>query len=256
MSHISTKTENELILRRRKKIRIKRAIMLMVFLIALFFILCLKLPYFNIKYIKVYGNKSISSNSIIKDSKVYGGSNIFYTNLKDASENILENPYIEDVDIARELPGTININVKEREATFYIESSKKYFIIDKNGVLLQRRDNINNMKLVKLNGIDCSKVKVGECILNKNDNKIKAVTTLGSIIQNNKLPFEITYIDVSNSVDIKIYFKDMCVELGQGDNLGKKVNRALNIMLNEKLGSARGYIDVRFDGNPVFHIEN
>lgn len=256
MSHIITKTDNELILKRRKQIRIKKALMLMVFLIAVFLTLCLKLPYFSIKYIKVYGNKSILSNSIIDDSKIYSGNNIFYTNLRDAAENILKNPYIENVNINRKLPGTININVKERKSTFYIETSKKYYIIDKNGILLEKRDNINNMKLVKLIGIDCSKVKIGECILNKDDNKIRAVDILGNIIQDNKLPFELTYVDVSNSVDIKIYFKDMCVELGEEDNLTKKLNRALNIMLNEKLGNAKGYIDVRFDGNPVFHIEN
>jgi cell division protein FtsQ len=33
-----------------------------------------------------------------------------------------------------------------------------------------------------------------------------------------------------------------------------KMNKALNILLQEKLNGAKGYIDVRFNGNPVYKV--
>ncbi|CAB1242244.1 cell division protein FtsQ/DivIB [Clostridium sp. MT-14] len=255
MSEFPLKTDNEMILKRRKKRRVKRAFIFMLFLIALFFTLCLKLPYFNIRHIEVHGNKNVLSTDIVNRSGIYVGNNIFYVDLKDANSGILSNPYVEDVVINRELPGTININVKEREALFYYESNRKYYIIDGNGVLLQKVDNINNMHLIRLDGIDYTKTDIGEAISSKKEErKIKIVASLGNIIVNNNLPFSLTYVDVSDLLDVKAYFSNICIKLGSGENLDKKMNRALNILLQEKLNGAKGYIDVRFDGNPVYKV--
>jgi cell division protein FtsQ len=48
----------------------------------------------------------------------------------------------------------------------------------------------------------------------------------------------------------------MCIKLGSADDMKNKLNKALNIIEQEKLSAAKGYVDVRFDGNPVFYIYN
>ncbi|MCI1943712.1 cell division protein FtsQ/DivIB [Clostridium luticellarii] len=255
MGGTSTKMDNQMIAERRKKRRLRRILIFLLFLLALFFTLCLKLPYFNIQRIEVHGNKNVLSRDIIDNSNIRVGNNIFYVNLKDASNRILSNPYIGDVVISRQLPTIVNINVKEREAVFYCESYKKYYIIDKNGILLQKIDNINNMHLIKLDGIDYTKTDMGKTAgSGKDERKVKIVTSLGNIIVNNNMPLPITYADVSNPLDIKVYFSDMCVKLGSGENMDVKMNKALNILLQEKLNGAKGYIDVRFNGNPVYKV--
>lgn len=252
---LNTDTDNEMIIKRRRKRRVKKALIFMLFLIALFFILCLKLPYFNIQHIEVHGNKNVVSSDIVNRSQIYAGNNIFYINLKSAKDRILSNPYIKDVVINRKLPATIDINVEERDAVFYCKNGEKYYIIDGNGILLQKIDSINNMQLARLNGIDYTKTDIGKTIsAQKDKRKLKAVSSLGNIIVNNNLPFPITYVDVSDLLDIKVYFNNMCVKLGSGENIEKKMNRALNILLQEKLNGAKGYIDVRFDGNPVYKV--
>ena len=206
MGRFLKKTDNQLILKRRRKKRIKKTCIGMIFLIAVFLILCLKLPYFNIHHIKVYGNKSISSNEIIRNSKMYTGNNIFYINLRDMEDNILTNPYIKEATITRVLPDTININVKERSSIFYCKKSSTYFVIDKTGILLEKRDNINNMQLVKLEGINYSEKDIGKTTENKDDRKIKAITAFGNMVENNNLSFRVTDLDVSNPIDIKANF--------------------------------------------------
>ncbi|BAH06137.1 hypothetical protein CKR_1086 [Clostridium kluyveri NBRC 12016] len=256
MGKLFKKTDNQLILKRRRKKRLKKTCMGMVFLIAVFLILCLKLPYFNIHHIKVYGNKSISSSEIIRNSKMYTGNNIFYINLRSIKNNILTNPYIKETTITRVLPDTININVKERSSIFYCQNSNTYFVIDKTGILLEERDNINNMQLVKLEGINYSNKDIGKTTENKDDRKIKAITAFGNMVENNDLSFRVTDLDVSNPIDIKVYFNNICVKLGTVDDIDKKINRAVNVLLDANLVSAKGYIDVRFNTNPVFFTEN
>ena len=82
-----------------------------------------------IKNIEVINNKNISKDEIIKLSGINKGDNIFYTNMDNIKNGIITNPYIMKVEIKRELPDTILINVKEREAVFYGEKDGKYYFI-------------------------------------------------------------------------------------------------------------------------------
>lgn len=255
MSQIINKTNNELILKRRRRIRLKKIIMLFILMVSLFVTLCLKLSYFNVKNIQVVGNKNIPQKEISLLSGINLGNNIFYIDLKSSENNILSNPYITSVDIKQKLPSTIEITVKEREAIFYNEKDKKYFVVDKNGVLLQQRDDIKGMKLTKLDGIDYVTTEFGKLSEDKDKRKNDAVKSLGELIQNNKI-LNITSIDLSNSIDIKVYSNNILIKLGSADNIDEKLNKALNILERKEFKGAKGYIDVSFDGNPVFFIEN
>jgi cell division protein FtsQ len=255
MSLTSPKTDNKLILKRRKRRKIKKVFMLFVLLLSICITLCVKHPYFNVKTIAVTGNRNISSKEIIGLSNIYNGNNIFYINIKNGENNILSNPYISTVQIKRKLPASVQINVKEREALFYNVKDNKYFVVDKNGVLLQKRDDIKGMKLVKLDGFDYDKSKIGKILQNDDKSKIDTVTDLGDVILNSKNAVGITSIDLNSTIDIKVYFGDICVKLGRNDNVDKKINEALNILDSKELKGAKGYIDVSFDGNPVFFIQ-
>lgn len=100
--------------------------------------LCLKIPYFNIESIEIKGNVNIPKEVIKDSSTIKTGNNIFYTNKKDAIENISLNPYIEEVKITKKLPNKLEIYVKEREALFYNKVDKDFFIISKNGCVLEK----------------------------------------------------------------------------------------------------------------------
>lgn len=248
------KTDNELILRRRRKKKVQKTFLLFVLMISLFATLCLKLPYFNIKTIQVLGNKNISKGDIISVSQISTGNNIFYINLKESKNNILSNPYIYSAEIIRKLPSTLQINIKEREAVFYNVKDNNNLVIDKNAIVLQQRDDIKGMKLIKLDGLDYSKVELGKTISDSDSRRVDVVKALGDIIANNKIS-GITSIDVSNSVDIKIYYGSILVKIGSEDDIDKKMNVALNILERKEVKGAKGYVDVSFAGNPVFFIQ-
>lgn len=256
MNAILDKSKNELIIKRRRKQRIKNSILLLLLLISILITLCLKLQYFNISEIEVYGNRNITKNEIVKLSSIEKGNNIFYTNLVKARTNISSNPYIQSVDIKRKLPNTLQINVVERDAYFYgSDAASKYVIVDNEGIVLEIRKEINNMKLLKIQGFDFSKAKVSKILPADDSRKIKLLGTFTSLLKADKSGLTLSIIDISNLLDIKLYYGNVCVKLGNSEDIENKVNKAVNIILANKLKDSKGYIDVSYDGNPVFYIE-
>lgn len=254
---LSNNSKNELIHKRRKKLRIKRYITIIVILIAVVVTLCLKLSYFNIKDIKVLNNRNIGSEEIKKLSQINLGENIFYLNLRKSRTAILSNPYILKADIKRKFPNKINIYVEERTAVFYVKQNYKYLVINENGIVLEEKIYINGMKLLKLEGFEGKNYKIGEVLDNSNTRKIQVINDITKLIKSLKdgIP-EPSIVDIKDLTDIKLYYGNMMVKLGTSDELQEKINKAINILVDNKLIDKKGYIDVSFKGSPVFLVEN
>ncbi|WMJ81368.1 FtsQ-type POTRA domain-containing protein [Clostridium sp. MB40-C1] len=250
------KNFNELIERRRKKIKIKRYIGIFVILVAVVITLCLKLPYFNVKSIEVLNNRNITSPNITKLSQINIGDNIFYLNLKKSKENVLSNPYILDANIRRKMPNKIIIDVEERDAVFYVMQDNKYLVIDKEGIVLEEKNSISGMKLLRLEGFKKKDYELGKVLDKTETRKIEIISQITELIDNLKkgVP-EPSIVDITDITDIKVYYKNIVVKIGTSDNLREKLNKAINILLENNLINKKGYIDVSFKGSPVFLVE-
>jgi cell division protein FtsQ len=249
--------DNALIVRRRKKILFRRVLLLFIFLISVLAMLCFKLPYFNVATIKAANNKIVSSDEIISLSGIYKGNNIFYINTGESIQGLLKNPYILSASIERKLPSTIIISVTEREAVYYGQRNGKFLVIDKNGTVLEERSDIKTMKLIRLDGFDYSKVKVGEILKSDDDRRLEFMAGLNDIIKvDDKFMSNIVSVDAGDLLGLKVYYGNFCIKLGTMDNLDKKLNSAANILDRDELKQAKGgYVDVSFNGNPVYYIE-
>ncbi|MDP4143255.1 MAG: FtsQ-type POTRA domain-containing protein [Bacillota bacterium] len=250
-----TKYKNEYILQRRRKLRIKRAIMLSIILISVLTTLCLKLSYFNILNIYVHQNKTISDDEIVKQSGITKGTNIFYFNERKAIANILDNPYVLETKIKRRFPDTIDIYIKERNAVFFVEKNKKYLIVDQNGIVLEEKDNIQSMNLIKLSGFDVTKASVGKAITGKDDKRLDTIGKITELAMADQSNLHMSAVDLSDSSNSMVYFGNMCVKLGNSDKLQEKLNKAINILSINNYKDGNGYIDVSFNGNPVVSIQ-
>ncbi|MBU5482983.1 FtsQ-type POTRA domain-containing protein [Clostridium sp. MSJ-11] len=251
------KEKNELIMKRRRKKFLKKSIIFFLFLISTLITLCLKHPFFNVKNIEIQGNKNISPEIIKELSNIQVGNNIFYLNMDKAKEDIKNNPYIMEVKIARKLPSTVVIQINEREAVFYGKTSDGYVIIDKYGVVLEKRKDIKGMNLVKLQGFEIEKSQIGEHIVVEDERKLKAATTISSLLGPRKDNYKIAQVDISDINNIQFLYKNIVIRAGNEENLEGKLNKAFNIISQkEELKNAKGYIDVSFKGNPVVYIEN
>lgn len=251
------KERNELILKRRKKKRIKKYTLSIILLVSIVTTLCVKLPYFAVKDIEVTNNRNITSEEIKKLSQVQLGKNIFYLNLSKVKESILTNSYILDANVKRQFPDHIKIDVQERIAVFYVKQQDKYLIIDKDGVVLEEKATINGMKLIKLEGFEKDPYKVGEAIKIKDERKIKTIGEVTDLIDrlNEGIP-EPSIVNIDDLTNIIFCYGDMIVKLGTTENLEEKYNKALNILMGNGLANKKGYIDISFNGEPVFAVKD
>ncbi|MGE5628527.1 MAG: cell division protein FtsQ/DivIB [Solirubrobacterales bacterium] len=252
------KSDNALIKKRRKKRFIKRIILLFTFLISMLVMLCLKHPLFNISNIKTEHNNIVSSDELINLSGIYKGNNIFYINTSKSIKGILKNPYILNVKVERKLPNTIIISVEERDAVYYGKKDNSFLVIDKTGIVLEEKADIKNMKLIELIGFDYSKAEVGKKISAADSRQLDFIESLVGVLKNDKKFMDgITSVDASDLYSFKIYYGNICIKLGGPEDLDKKLNTAVNIMDRDEFKQAvkGGYIDVGYDGNPVYFIE-
>lgn len=253
--YIIENRENLIKKRKRKKTIIKFFLLTSVLLI-ISLTLLLKLPYFSIKDIVVINNSNVTKDEIIKLSGIKNGNNIFNLNVGSIKDDILRNPYILKVEIKRKLPDKILINVNERSAAFYTQKDSNYYIVDKESIVLEKRSNINTMKLVKLVGYDKNNLVIGQVLPYKDNRKVQVVSSITDLIIDNTSKINMSIVDVTNLYDIKIYYGNICVEMGDCNNLEEKLNKAISIIKTQNLQNKKGYVDVSFKGNPVFHIEN
>ena len=93
--------------------KIKIFLILILLIIAIIFVLSSSL--FNIKSINVLNNNILSNEDIISLSNINIGQNIFKINKNASIDHLKENAYIEEVNISRKLPNTLEINIKERK---------------------------------------------------------------------------------------------------------------------------------------------
>ncbi|MCM0650412.1 FtsQ-type POTRA domain-containing protein [Clostridium swellfunianum] len=254
MRQTQISTNNELIIKRRQKRAIKRTVIFSVLLISVLVTLCLKLTYFNVSNIKIINNSIVNSDEIENMVKDIIGTNIFYLNLKNIRTNVLKNPYILKADIKRKLPNTIVVSVSERQAVFYGKRDNNFLIIDKNGIVLEEKDDISGMKLTSLEGFDLVETKLGEPVIKEDKRKINDIGTITELITLNTSSIEITSVNLSDSLNTIVKCNDISIKLGTG-NIKEKLNLAFNIIENNDLKDQKGYIDVSFEGNPVVYIE-
>ena len=247
---------NEYIRKRRRKRAIKKSIIILILLLAILSILCLKLSFFDIKQIQVNNNKNVSKDEIIKLSNIKTGSNIFYQNFRKSKNGLKKNPYILDVSFKRKLPDEIEINVTERKAKFYAHVGSKFAVIDKGSTVIEIRDSIADMNLIRIDGIDQSKIVIGKTVVPSKDIKTKFINDISELVdRSNKNVPKMTEIDITDSKGFNVSYSDMVVKLGDMYGIENKLNKAINILLSQGLKSAKGYIDVSFNGNPVVNIQ-
>jgi len=251
--------KDKLLYKRKSKRRIKRLVLLSIIMISTLVTLCFKLPYFKIANIEILGNSNASKAEINEAAKIELGSNIFYASFNDSTKRIIQNPYILGVKFKKVLPSKIVIEIVERVAVFYGKVNNIYYILDDKGILLEKRADIKDKKLVNLIGFDYEKCKVGDLIVAQDNRKIVIANEITNIIEDyrkTKGTAVLTMVDVNNVLDVKLYSGKMCIKFGTSQDLKNKFNKAINIISQPEYKAAKGYVDVSYNSNPVVFIEN
>jgi cell division protein FtsQ len=245
---------NKLILKSQRKKLIKRIIVYSIIIVVGAIIFATKSDFFLIKKVTILGNPIMSGEDVKERTENIIGQNIFFINKSNIIKEAKKNPYVDTVEITKTYPKQVNIKILEKQGVFYVEKDGYKYVFDDQSNLLEKTDNIENRSLVKITGIDLKNVELGNKTLD-DTRTLNFLDIFYQIIKKNPTNFNIDSIDLSDFMNIKVYIGKVEGRLGNDENIPDKMNKLLHIIQSPNVGITKGYVDVGFNGAPVYYKE-
>ena len=244
---------------RLQKLRIIKRLSIVLLLIILliggtiYFILS---PAFNVKAIDVVNNNKISSEQIVSMSEISLNNNMFKFSKKDVKNKILSNPYIEDINVSRNIfTNKVTIDVKERTATLMLEYGNSYVYINNQGYILEISPIKLDSPIIKGYVTPLEDVKPGNRLGKDDLERLEVVLKILETAQAAGLEKLITQINIKNKKDYVMVLEseDKTVYLGNCIDLSTQMLYIKEMLQREKGIEGEFFVDMDLNsGNPVF----
>lgn len=211
--------------KKRKKISKSIKIFSVVVIIVIGIVFAFTSPLFNIKEIKVENNSILSTEKIVSLSRLKKDQNIFRFLKEDVETHLKEDPYIESVEVSRELPDKVKLKVTERNRDFCIKFLNGYAYINNQGYILEIVEEIEGVPIII--GVETpeEQIKPGNRLDNKDLKKLEVAIQVMKIAKENDIAEKITSIDITNKNEYILHLeadrKDAYI--GDGSNLNTKI---------------------------------
>ena len=184
----------------------------------------------NSDNIEIEGNKYVESEYIIKALEVNNNKNIFRYNIKDMEEILLNNKYIDKVEIKRLLPNTLKVSIIEKEIVANLYNEEIYCYIDKEGNFIDEIDENNKDNEVITVHIDYNKTDSQEIKFKNEENK-KRLLYLLEYIKEEGIYKKIDNIDMTKPNSINMSTKeDINILLNSDEELKYNISRLAMIL--------------------------
>lgn len=185
---------------------------------------------FNSDNIEIEGNKYVESEHIIKALEVNNNKNIFRYNIKDMEEILLNNKYIDKVEIKRLLPNILKVSIIEKEIVANLYNEEIYCYIDKEGNFIDEIDENNKDNEVITVHIDYNKTDSQEIKFKNEENK-KRLLYLLEYIKEEGIYKKIDNIDMTKPNSINMGTKeDINILLNSDEELKYNISRLAMIL--------------------------
>ena len=185
---------------------------------------------FNSDNIEIEGTKYVESEYIIKALEVNNNKNIFRYNIKDMEEILLNNKYIDKVEIKRLLPNTLKVSIIEKEIVANLYNEEIYCYIDKEGNFIDEIDENNKDNEVITVHIDYNKTDSQEIKFKNEENK-KRLLYLLEYIKEEGIYKKIDNIDMTKPNSINMSTKeDINILLNSDEELKYNISRLAMIL--------------------------
>ena len=226
---------------RQRRIRKRRLITFFCFFVIMMICVGITLSltvFFPIESISVKGSNIYSAEDIIKHSGIKKGDNLFTVSRGNAEEMLKKTlPYVESLEIERELPGTLKLKVKDAEEFACYNLGGRYYTVSSSGwVLKENVEKPENLVEIITNEAKC---KVGNEITFKDDRPLQIVSDILTAAENENLKLDL--IDVTEKISININAEGRFeVLLGTSNNLPEKIRHLagmIEYISPEKQGS-------------------
>ena len=246
--------KNKTVKHKKGKVRKQAKIVFGMILFVVGVILLLCSPIFDIRNIEVSGNSKNSNEKIISFSGLELHTNIFKFNKGFVKENIKENAYIENVEVTRKLPSTVQIEIEEREAKYMLQFADSYVYINNQGYMLEISNEKLDIPILIGFTTDLSNIKAGNRINVADLNKMNMVIKIYEAAKSNGLGELITKIDISNEKNYTIILEKegKTVYLGDCSELNTRILYLKSILETSQGKSGELFLNVDLNSQEAY----
>ncbi len=189
------------------------------------FIFFMMSPLFNVVEIEVTGNGAISKETIISLSEIRIGDNIYKTSKEKIKQKIKQNAYIESVEVKRNLPNKIDLEVKERNTTYMLEYANSFVYINNQGYILEITSQSLEVPIIMGYTTEQEELQVGNR-LNKEDlNRLEMVLKIIESTEANGIVSKIDRINIANKQNYTLHMPEekKIIYLGNASKLSSRM---------------------------------
>lgn len=222
---------------KKKKKKINTNKLILVLMLALMLVVgavaFLNSNVFDLQEVSIKGNKELDSEELLSELDIVKNKNIFSYDTKYVKEQLIQNPYIEDISIKLKLPGTMIISIKEITPVALLKNENSFCYISSNG------DKIEDIKDIEENTdkiiVDINYTNKENSVEFENDETKKRLLYLLDSISDkniNKEVYEISYRE-ENVINL-ITRNNTKVIIPNDDDLDYNVSRLGKILVDLK----------------------
>lgn len=220
--------------------------------IAVIFILSIS---FRINTINVVGNEHYTTEQIVRAINIEQGDNLFFFDQFGAVSRVFAKlPYVEEVDITRNLPDTVTVQIKENKAMAYIKMGSELWTMDHNCKILGNAAEGEESGLIQVVGFKPGTLFIGETLTSENgsDREVNHLQEILRQIQDRGMTEYVTKIDFTDVNNVKIsYGGKYTINLGDPYETEHKFGMIVSVLSKLKEGDI-GKIDVSSNINAEF----
>lgn len=212
----------------------------------------------RVSEIRVEGNEHYTDQEIINATGLETGDNIFFFDkFATVSRAYTKLPYLEEVVVERQLPGTLTIRVVESKALAYLVVGDEEWTIDRSCKILGKAVAGETEQLIPIKGIQPGTLMIGERLerADGNEERVDYLAELLYQLQERGLASGTRWVDFTDSNQVSFRYTDKyTVIVGDGQNVEHKFALLMSVLSQLKEGDV-GTIDLS-RGETVHFIPN
>ncbi|EGF12468.1 cell division protein FtsQ/DivIB [Dialister micraerophilus] len=217
------------VLKKRKKHKKNKKFKVLFYLIIFIIIIVVSLLFLPIPFgiLTVTGNDIIKTEDIFFEAEIKKPINIFQIRTSNVEKRLLNDIRIEEVDVSRQFPFTINIKVKERKPLVIVQGEFCYAILDKTGLVIETETSLKKANYPMITGKKWGNLLLGDTV--SESDVLLALKFINSLSEDGVKLF--SEINIGNKDNIIAYTRSgIAVKLGNGKNIANQAKLAENMV--------------------------
>ncbi len=214
--------------------------------------------FLRVNEIRVEGNTHYTDEEIINATGLETGDNIFFFDkFATISRAYTKLPYLEEVVVERQLPGTLTIRVTESKALAYLAVGDEEWTIDRSCKILGKAVEGETNYLIPIYGVQPGTLLIGERLARADgvEERVDYLSAVLGELQDRGLAEETEWVDFTDTEYVFFRYTDKyTVVIGKEAKLDHKFAMLMSVLEKLKSGDV-GTIDLS-NGDNVHFIPN